>query len=117
MTRLEKLLAPVGNFRVKLDRYSTIWGGASLLQMIFSCIKNVADSDWADKWDILVNLSESDMPVLPMSDLEAVLSKYVRVSFIGMYLTGRWGRITPQTGTRFPTSPRNSAGFPTPSRK
>uniref|UniRef100_A0A914UJD3 protein xylosyltransferase n=1 Tax=Plectus sambesii TaxID=2011161 RepID=A0A914UJD3_9BILA len=82
MKRLEELLAPIGNFRVKGDRYSTIWAGASLLQMMLSCIRDVANSDWADKWDFLVNLSESDMPVLPLSDVEAVLNKYKGHNFL-----------------------------------
>ena len=44
-------------------RYSTIWGGASLLTMLLSAIKELLEmEDWTD-WDFVLNLSESDYPV------------------------------------------------------
>lgn len=41
---------------------ATIWGGASLLQMLLRAIEDVDQrSDW--KWDFFINLSESDYPI------------------------------------------------------
>ena len=44
-------------------RMATIWGGASLLQMILSTMADLEYilTDW--HWDYLINLSESDFPV------------------------------------------------------
>ncbi len=43
-------------------RFSTIWGGASLLQMLVSCMTELLNmKDW--NWDFVINLSESDYPV------------------------------------------------------
>ena len=41
---------------------ATIWGGASLLQMLLRAIEDVdRKTDW--EWDFFINLSESDYPV------------------------------------------------------
>ena len=51
------------NLRLVTKRYSTIWGGASLLTMLLSSMKELLEmSDWTD-WDFVLNLSESDYPV------------------------------------------------------
>lgn len=51
------------NIRLTRKRFSTIWGGASLLQMLLSCMRELLEehSDW--RWDFVINLSESDYPV------------------------------------------------------
>ena len=71
-------------------RYSTIWGGASLLTMLLSAmqvrritalrvivISSLQEllemSDWAD-WDFVLNLSESDYPVKTQAELVHFLS-------------------------------------------
>ncbi|CAL1290966.1 unnamed protein product [Larinioides sclopetarius] len=50
------------NIRLSDVRLSTIWGGASLLQMLLSCISELLLlKDW--NWDYVINLSESDFPI------------------------------------------------------
>ncbi len=45
--------------RISENRFSTIWGGASLLRMLVSCMYELLSmDDW--KWDFVINLSESD---------------------------------------------------------
>ncbi len=44
-------------------RMATIWGGASLLQMLLRALQDLEDvlADWT--WDYFINLSESDYPI------------------------------------------------------
>lgn len=71
MVRLSELLP---NLRLVNQRYSTIWGGASLLTMLLSAIKELlAMDDWTD-WDFVLNLSESDWPVKKQTELVSFLS-------------------------------------------
>ncbi|GLH11058.1 Xylosyltransferase oxt [Gryllus bimaculatus] len=49
------------NVRLARRRYATIWGGASLLQMLLASISELLKIDW--QWDFIINLSESDFPV------------------------------------------------------
>ncbi len=50
------------NVRMMQNRFSTIWGGASLLTMHLAALKELVNmQDW--KWDFFVNLSESDYPI------------------------------------------------------
>jgi len=44
-------------------RMATIWGGASLLQMLLTALTDLEEvlTDWS--WDYLINLSESDYPI------------------------------------------------------
>lgn len=61
---LSRLEADLPNVRLTRRRFSTIWGGASLLQMLLSCMTELlgdAHRDW--HWDFVINLSESDFPV------------------------------------------------------
>ena len=47
---------------VSPNRFSTIWGGATLLQMLLTNFGNLlSKSDW--QWDYVLNLSESDFPL------------------------------------------------------
>ena len=56
------IAAEFENVRVAPWQMSTIWGGASLLEMHLDCIKDLlAMTDWS--WDYFVNLSESDFPI------------------------------------------------------
>ncbi|KAF5304046.1 hypothetical protein FQA39_LY01831 [Lamprigera yunnana] len=48
------------NIRLTRKRFCTIWGGASLLQMLLSTMQELLASNW--QWDFVVNLSESDYP-------------------------------------------------------
>ena len=50
------------NVRVVENRRATIWGGASLLQMLLQTMREALDmTDW--HWDFYLNLSESDYPL------------------------------------------------------
>ncbi|CAL1527402.1 unnamed protein product, partial [Lymnaea stagnalis] len=64
------------------QRFSTIWGGASLLQAHLSFLRELFEDkpDW--KWDYYINLSESDYPVKPISDLVEYLTAYKGLNFL-----------------------------------
>ena len=59
---MQRLAQKYPNVRLTKNRFATIWGGASLLQMLISSFDELlAMKDW--KWDFVMNLSESDYPV------------------------------------------------------
>ncbi|XP_071033432.1 xylosyltransferase 1 isoform X2 [Parasteatoda tepidariorum] len=70
--KLKALEKHFSNIRLSEVRLSTIWGGASLLQMLLVCISELLlIKDW--KWDYVINLSESDFPIKSLSSLEKFL--------------------------------------------
>ncbi|XP_065183647.1 xylosyltransferase 1-like [Sycon ciliatum] len=61
LAEMNKLAAKFDNVRVTPWRLATIWGGASLLQMLLRAMEDAdAMTDW--NWDYFINLSESDFP-------------------------------------------------------
>lgn len=58
---LLKLEEKVDNIRLARTRFSTIWGGASLLTMLLASMTELLYLQW--RWDFVINLSESDFPV------------------------------------------------------
>jgi len=71
---IEALAKKLPNLRMVKQRFSTIWGGASLLSMLMSSIQELVDmDDWTD-WDFVLNLSESDYPVKTQAELVTFLS-------------------------------------------
>lgn len=65
---LLKLEEKTHNIRLARKRYSTIWGGASLLKMLLESMKDLLrKTSW--QWDFVINLSESDFPVKPIDKL------------------------------------------------
>jgi len=94
------------NIRLSRLRLSTIWGGASLLQMLQNSIKDILQSaDWANDWDFFINISETDFPIKyvfeifhfliyllrfekfflifrPLSELESFLTEYKGKNFV-----------------------------------
>ncbi|VDK80693.1 unnamed protein product [Onchocerca ochengi] len=63
------------NVYLMKKRYATIWAGATLLSMILDVLKTALYSlNWTS-WDFMLNLSESDFPVLSMVELEFHLAK------------------------------------------
>ncbi|XP_022243478.1 xylosyltransferase 1-like isoform X2 [Limulus polyphemus] len=69
------------NIRLSRWRLSTIWGGASLLQMLLQCICDLlAFRNW--KWDYVLNLSESDFPIKSLSQLEGFLTANKGMNFV-----------------------------------
>ncbi|VDP11875.1 unnamed protein product [Soboliphyme baturini] len=90
MLKLEDRFKASGNFKIKRRRFHTIWGGASMLDMIMDSVEELLKMD--HKWMYLINLSESDMPLLPMEELEAFLSAYNGTNFLRSH--GRKGSET-----------------------
>uniref|UniRef100_A0AC34FQL7 Protein xylosyltransferase n=1 Tax=Panagrolaimus sp. ES5 TaxID=591445 RepID=A0AC34FQL7_9BILA len=87
MKNLERDLKRRGikNFKVLDERFSTIWGGTELLTMFLSVIKNsFIDSSFKD-WDYILNLSESDMPLLSLEELEHNLGIHNGKSFLASH--------------------------------
>lgn len=58
---LLKLEQKADNIRLARTRFSTIWGGASLLTMLLASMEELLRLQW--RWDFVINLSESDFPV------------------------------------------------------
>ncbi|XP_020814451.1 xylosyltransferase oxt [Drosophila serrata] len=70
--KLLELETKFPNIRLARKRFSTIWGGASLLTMLLQCMKDLLQSNW--HWDFVINLSESDFPVKTLDKLVDFLS-------------------------------------------
>lgn len=56
-----KKLNHLKNVHISDWSMSTIWGGASLLEMHLKVMKELIDFKW--NWDYIINLSESDYPI------------------------------------------------------
>jgi len=79
---LEILAMKLPNLRMVKKRFSTIWGGASLLAMLLSATQELVEmDDWTD-WDFVLNLSESDYPVKTQSELVTFLSNNRGSNFV-----------------------------------
>ena len=80
--QMKKLSEKYPNFvRISDKRFSTIWGGASLLRMLVSCMSDLLKmSDW--KWDFVLNLSESDYPLKNPKVLTDFLSDNREKNFV-----------------------------------
>uniref|UniRef100_A0A0N4ZRJ1 protein xylosyltransferase n=1 Tax=Parastrongyloides trichosuri TaxID=131310 RepID=A0A0N4ZRJ1_PARTI len=78
MKKLEKILP---NFKVSDERWSTIWGGASLLTMYLKLVESQMDKDW----DFVINMSESDFLVIPLDELEVQLIANKGISFLSSH--------------------------------
>lgn len=68
------------NIKLATRRFSTIWGGASLLQMLLTSMKNFFTLGW--RWDFVINLSESDFPIKSLESLENFLCANKGLNFI-----------------------------------
>lgn len=69
------------NVRLTRKRFATIWGGASLLEMLRSCMWELLNiPTW--NWDFVLNLSESDFPVKTVSQLTEFLSMNKNRNFV-----------------------------------
>ncbi len=62
------------------ERWATIWGGASLLKMLLSCIRNMINLGW--KWDYVLNLSESDFLLKHPTELKDFLASNRGANFV-----------------------------------
>lgn len=77
---ITKALSKYPNVRLTEWRMSTIWGGASLLQMVLRAINDCLQM-WAD-WDFFINLSGLDFPIETEDNLSRYLYKYRDYSFM-----------------------------------
>lgn len=68
------------NIKLAKTRYSTIWGGASLLKMLLASMKDFMSLGW--QWDFVINLSESDFPIKSLEELENFLSVNKGLNFV-----------------------------------
>ena len=60
------------NIRLVRNRHSSIWGGASLLDVLLESMEQLLKID--SKWQFVFNLSESDFPLRSIEHLEALLA-------------------------------------------
>ncbi|KAG8228198.1 hypothetical protein J437_LFUL004323 [Ladona fulva] len=72
--------SPFSNIRLSRKRFSTIWGGASLLRTLLESMRQLLHSPWP--WDYVVNLSESDFPVKTDAQLVSFLTANRGKSFV-----------------------------------
>ena len=75
-----KATRPYPNVKVAPWRLATIWGGASLLQMLLRAMRDVL-SLWKD-WDFFINLSGLDFPIEKEEKLVSELIPDCNVIFI-----------------------------------
>eukprot|EP00903_Cladosiphon_okamuranus_P019304 g17744.t1 len=76
-TDLEKFIEDWNNVRMLVPALDVSWGGYTItLTAIFGICSMV---QWSDEWDFFINLSASDFPLLPQSELTAVLGQYADV--------------------------------------
>ncbi|VDO52086.1 unnamed protein product [Haemonchus placei] len=73
LTEMKIVAAKIPNVFVSPDAHSTIWGGASLLTMVQDAIRRSISIPLLSDWDYLINLSESDFPVMTLAEFEAQL--------------------------------------------
>jgi len=60
------------NIRLSRKRESSIWGGASLLDVLIESMAQLLEMN--TKWQFVLNLSESDFPLRSVDSLEAFLA-------------------------------------------
>lgn len=60
------------NIRLVRKRHSSIWGGATLLDVLLHSMEQLLEID--SQWQYVFNLSESDFPLRSIEDLEAFLA-------------------------------------------
>ncbi|XP_046464696.1 xylosyltransferase oxt-like [Daphnia pulex] len=60
------------NIRLTRQRQSSIWGGASLLDVLLQSMEQLLEID--SQWQFVFNLSESDFPLRSIESLEALLA-------------------------------------------
>uniref|UniRef100_A0AC35TP77 Protein xylosyltransferase n=1 Tax=Rhabditophanes sp. KR3021 TaxID=114890 RepID=A0AC35TP77_9BILA len=79
--KMKKLETILPNLVVSSKKWSTIWGGTSLLEMYLTLVGDQIDKDW----DYVINMSESDFLVMGMDELEAQLIENNGKSFLSSH--------------------------------
>uniref|UniRef100_A0A1I7TYM1 protein xylosyltransferase n=1 Tax=Caenorhabditis tropicalis TaxID=1561998 RepID=A0A1I7TYM1_9PELO len=89
---MEKVAEKVPNIHVTSRRFSSIWGGASLLQAFQQVVRDSLEIEQFKDWDYIFNFSESDFPILPIQDFERLITANKGKSFLAShgYNTGRF---------------------------
>uniref|UniRef100_A0A914LST0 protein xylosyltransferase n=1 Tax=Meloidogyne incognita TaxID=6306 RepID=A0A914LST0_MELIC len=72
------------NFKVLRKRFATIWGGTSLLEL-FLFVINQSIFELDIEWDYIINLSEKDMLLLSLEELEKQLENSSNKSFLSSH--------------------------------
>ncbi|CAJ0582679.1 unnamed protein product, partial [Mesorhabditis spiculigera] len=85
ISQMRELAAKLPNLYVEMEGRSTIWGGASLLSMMMHAIRTTISIPQFGAWDFLVNLSESDFPVMTLAELETQLTLNRGNSFLASH--------------------------------
>uniref|UniRef100_A0A7E4W4J2 protein xylosyltransferase n=1 Tax=Panagrellus redivivus TaxID=6233 RepID=A0A7E4W4J2_PANRE len=88
MKKLQNSLEKRGhnNFLVFEERFQTIWGGSTLLTMFLRVIQwSIQARNNFSNWDYVLNLSESDMPLLSLAELEFNLANSKGKSFLASH--------------------------------
>ena len=68
------------NIKVTEKRFATIWGGASLLQMMVSAMREMLELQW--NFDFVINLSESDYILKHPKYLKKFLAPQKGMNFV-----------------------------------
>ncbi|EFO99978.1 CRE-SQV-6 protein [Caenorhabditis remanei] len=91
-SEMKKVAENIPNIHVTDRRFSTIWGGASLLQMFQQVIRDSLEMEQFKDWDYIFNFSESDFPILPIQDFEKLITVHRGKSFLAShgYNTGKF---------------------------
>lgn len=88
--KLSQIAKNKPNVRMATKRFTTIWGGSSLLTTLLSCMQHLLQvQDW--KWHFVLNLSESDYLVKTRDQLFDFLSANRDSNFVKSH-----GRTLPQ---------------------
>ncbi|VDL64539.1 unnamed protein product [Nippostrongylus brasiliensis] len=85
LTEMKAVAAKIPNVFVAPDAHSTIWGGASLLTMVQDAIRRSIEMPSFSGWDYLINLSESDFPVMTLHDFETQLRLNMGKSYMSSH--------------------------------
>ena len=68
------------NIKVTDNRWATIWGGASLLKMMMSCMSEMKSMQW--NMDFVINISESDYLLKEPKELKKYLTENRGKNFV-----------------------------------
>jgi hypothetical protein len=85
-------LKGIMNIYLSTKRHATIWGGTSLLDMFLDVIRTSISMKEFSKWDYILNLSEADMPLLSLEELE---HKIARLNTGNFFKLGKSFRTRP----------------------
>ena len=77
---IKKLESKSPNIKVTENRWATIWGGASLLKMMMSCMNEMKSMQW--KMDFVINISESDYILKSPTEFKSFLAENRGKNFV-----------------------------------